>query len=34
MRDVPAVGAHGEAILAELGYDADAIAGLRAAGAI
>ncbi len=34
MDSVPAVGEHTEAILRELGHDAAAIAGLRAAGAI
>lgn len=34
MEAVPALGAHGAAILGELGYDAQAIARLRAAGAI
>jgi itaconate CoA-transferase len=34
MDAVPALGEHGEAILAELGYDRDAIVGLRAQGAI
>ncbi len=34
MGDVPAVGAHTEAILGELGYDADAVSRLRAAQAI
>jgi crotonobetainyl-CoA:carnitine CoA-transferase CaiB-like acyl-CoA transferase len=34
MGDVPAVGAHTDAILAGLGFSADAIAGLRAAGAV
>lgn len=34
MDAVPALGAHGAAILGELGYDAQAIAQLRAAGAI
>jgi len=31
---VPALGAHTDAILAELGYDAAEVAALRAAGAI
>jgi itaconate CoA-transferase len=34
MDAVPALGEHAEAILAELGYDRNAIAGLRAQGAI
>jgi len=34
MGHVPAVGAHTDAILAGLGFSADAIAGLRAAGAV
>jgi itaconate CoA-transferase len=34
MDAVPALGAHTDAILAELGYDAAQVAGLRAAGAI
>ncbi|GAP37199.1 CaiB/BaiF CoA transferase family protein [Piscinibacter sakaiensis] len=34
MGPVPALGEHSEALLAELGYDADAIARLRADGAI
>jgi len=34
MDAVPALGAHTDAILAELGYDAAKVAGLRAAGAI
>jgi itaconate CoA-transferase len=34
MGPVPAVGAHTDAILAELGYDAAAIARLRSAHAI
>jgi crotonobetainyl-CoA:carnitine CoA-transferase CaiB-like acyl-CoA transferase len=34
MGDVPAVGAHTDAILAELGLDADAIGRLRQAGAV
>jgi crotonobetainyl-CoA:carnitine CoA-transferase CaiB-like acyl-CoA transferase len=31
---VPAVGQHTDAVLTELGYDAAAIAALRAAGAV
>jgi crotonobetainyl-CoA:carnitine CoA-transferase CaiB-like acyl-CoA transferase len=34
MGDVPAVGAHTEVILTELGYDTAAIDRLRSAGAI
>jgi itaconate CoA-transferase len=34
MGDVPAVGQHTDAILAQLGYDHDAIAGMRVGGAI
>ncbi|MBP6899153.1 MAG: CoA transferase [Burkholderiaceae bacterium] len=34
MDAVPALGQHSEALLAELGYDANTIAGLRAAGTI
>jgi crotonobetainyl-CoA:carnitine CoA-transferase CaiB-like acyl-CoA transferase len=34
MGDVPAVGAHTDALLTELGFDAAAIASLRAEGAV
>jgi crotonobetainyl-CoA:carnitine CoA-transferase CaiB-like acyl-CoA transferase len=34
MGDVPALGEHTEAILAELGWSAEAIAGLRRDGAV
>jgi itaconate CoA-transferase len=34
MAPVPALGEHTDSILAELGYDADAVAALRAAGAV
>jgi crotonobetainyl-CoA:carnitine CoA-transferase CaiB-like acyl-CoA transferase len=34
MGEVPAVGQHTDAVLGGLGYDADTIARLRAAGAV
>jgi itaconate CoA-transferase len=34
MDPVPALGQHSDAILAELGYDRDAVARLRAAGVV